>query len=120
MAVVELRKCLIILIVFYCLSAVFGFLASVPMILHVYPQSECLLFSNEYNQKLYYGSYVRKFENTVMSNPRQKAHVLRPRFSDCNIVAYVFLFVIVGALYLIFKAWSELRELKGHHPQGYS
>ena len=39
-------------------------------------------------------------------------------FAACNIVGYVFLFVAAGAVYLIARAWMELRRMKGHHPDG--
>lgn len=38
----------------------------------------------------------------------------------CNIIGYVFLFVVVGAIVLFVKCWQELRRMKGHHPQGYA
>jgi len=95
MAVVELRKCLITLIILYVLAVLFALVASVPMIMHVYPQSECLLFSSENSSKLYYGHWA-----------------------SCNIVGYVFLFVAAGAVYLIVRAWMELRKMHGHHPEG--
>jgi len=95
MAVVELRKCLITLVALYVFAVLFALVASVPMIMHVYPQSECLLFSSENNSKLYYGHWA-----------------------SCNIVGYVFLFVAAGAVYLIARAWMELRRMKGHHPEG--
>ena len=39
-------------------AVLFALVASVPMIMHVYPQSECLLFSSENNSKLYYGHWA--------------------------------------------------------------
>ena len=43
-------------------SLVFGFLASVPMIYHVSPISECLLFSTVARSgKLFYGHYASKY-----------------------------------------------------------
>ncbi len=39
-------------------------------------------------------------------------------FPGCNFVGYVYLFVVIGVLYLIFKAVIELNKLKGHHPEG--
>ncbi len=58
MAVVELKRCLVILIILYVFAALFAVVAAIPMIMHVYPQSECLLFSSEVNQKLFYGHYA--------------------------------------------------------------
>ncbi len=58
MAVVALRKCLIVLMILYALSILVGLLACVPMILHVYPRSECILFSSQGGQDLYYGHYA--------------------------------------------------------------
>ena len=45
--------------------------------------------------------------------------MIRPDFIPaCNIVGYVFLFVAAGAVYLIVRAWIELRKMHGHHPEG--
>ena len=57
-----LRKCLVILMVLYVLSALFSLLAFIPMLMHVSPRSECLLFSKQGGDKLYYGHHSR--ENT--------------------------------------------------------
>ena len=62
MAVVELRKCLIILMILYVLAFFGAMLAAISMIMHVYPQSECLLFSTSgQGGKLFYGNYASKF-----------------------------------------------------------
>jgi hypothetical protein len=58
MAVMQLEVALAVLMILYALSFFFGFLASVPMVLHVYPQSECLLFSAQYGDTLTYGHYA--------------------------------------------------------------
>ena len=59
MAVVEAEKAMLILMILYCCAVVFGFLASIPMVMHVYPQSECLLFSYPFQgDKLSYGSHA--------------------------------------------------------------
>lgn len=60
MAVMEFQVALTVLMILYGLAIVFGFLASVPMVLHVYPQSECLLFSTQIGDKLFYGHYASK------------------------------------------------------------
>ena len=61
MAVVEAEKAMLILMILYCWAVVFGFLASIPMVMHVYPDSECLLFSYPFqDDKLSYGSHVSK------------------------------------------------------------
>jgi hypothetical protein len=58
MAVVEAEKAMLILMILYGCAVVFGFLASIPMVMHVYPQSECLLFSyGEKGDKLSYGDH---------------------------------------------------------------
>jgi len=49
-----------LLTLLYGLATAFGFLASVPMVLHVYPQSECLLFSSQIGDKLFYGHHASK------------------------------------------------------------
>ena len=56
-----LRKSLTTLLVLYPLSCVFALLASIPMVLHVYPQSECILFSSSGGGKLFYGHYASEF-----------------------------------------------------------
>ena len=77
MAVVELRKSLIVLIILYAFAALFAIVAAIPMIMHVYPQSECLLFSTEVNQKLFYGHYASKdkYVNTP-NNPTIYEHCI--------------------------------------------
>ena len=64
MAVVELRKCLITLVALYVFAVLFALVASVPMIMHVYPQSECLLFSSENSSRLYYGHWACELHYT--------------------------------------------------------
>ena len=58
----ELQVALAVLMILYGLAFFFGFLASVPMVLHVYPQSECLLFSAQYKDTLSYGHYASKYQ----------------------------------------------------------
>ena len=60
MAVVQAQKAMVILIILYGFAAFFGLLASVPMIMHVFPQSECLLFSAPFGDKLSYGNHASK------------------------------------------------------------
>ncbi len=60
MAVIQAKKAMIILMILYVVTILFGLLASVPMIMHVYPQSECMLFSYQSGQKLFYGNYASK------------------------------------------------------------
>lgn len=98
MAVVEAKKALVIMMILYGAVAIFGILAAVPMMLHVFPQSECILFSsyNQYpSEKLNYGHYA-----------------------SCNIVAYLFPVVILGAIFLWAKSWLELRRREGHAKAG--
>ena len=65
MAVMELKVALTVLMILYGLALFFGFLASVPMVLHVYPQSECLLFSAQYGDSLSYGHYASKYSTEI-------------------------------------------------------
>ena len=60
MAVVEAEKAMLILMILYGCAIIFGFLASIPMVMHVYPQSECLLFSYSFQggDRLSYGSHA--------------------------------------------------------------
>ena len=61
MAVVEAKRAMMILMILYACAVFFGFLAAVPMFLHVTPISECLLFSYVgLGGKLYYGHYASK------------------------------------------------------------
>ena len=121
MAVVELRKCLIILMIFYALAFFGALLAAISMIMHVYPQSECLLFSTSgAGGKLFYGNYASECRKCVMLGTTLINLLLSFFSPGCNIVAYVFLAVIVGACYLFVLSWLELRKMKGHHPQGYA
>jgi hypothetical protein len=69
MAVMELQVALTVLMILYGLSILFGFLASVPMVLHVYPQSECLLFSAQYGDSLSYGHYASKLK-LIQTDPK--------------------------------------------------
>jgi len=96
MAVVEAKKALLIMIILYGFVALFGILAAVPMIMHVYPQSECILFSGHgFGDKLNYGHYA-----------------------SCNIVAYLFPLVVIGAYFLIAKSFLEMRRRAGHAKAG--
>ena len=68
MAVVDLGKCLIILMILYVFGICFSLMASIPMIIHVYPRSECLLFSSQQGNSLSYGHYASEFsqEDTII------------------------------------------------------
>jgi hypothetical protein len=35
-------------------------------------------------------------------------------FSGCNVIAYCFLFVVAGAIYLFFKTWQERKQYMTH------
>ena len=68
MAVVELRQCLIVLMIVYFFAVAFGLLASAPMVAHVYPQSECMLFASAAGQggdKLSYGHYASECNRCI-------------------------------------------------------
>ena len=60
---VQVRKALKILIGLYICANIFGLLASLPMIKHVYEKSECILFSHEVTKggSLSYGHHASKF-----------------------------------------------------------
>ena len=59
MAVVEAEKAMLILMILYVFAVLFGLDASIPMIWHVYPQSECLLFAGpEGPNRLSYGTHA--------------------------------------------------------------
>ena len=60
MAVVDLGKCLVILMILYVFGIAFALMASIPMVIHVYPRSECLLFSSQRGDSLFYGHYGGK------------------------------------------------------------
>ena len=58
----SLNTSLTILMVLYFLAFLSAILASIPMILHVSPKSECLLFSSQIGPgKLSYGNYASKY-----------------------------------------------------------
>ena len=62
MALFEAEQVMIRLMILYGCAVIFGFLASVPMIYHVSPISECLLFSTVARSgKLFYGHYASKY-----------------------------------------------------------
>jgi len=55
----KLEKALMLYMVLYFIAFISTFLVSIPMLLHVVPKSECLLFvgySNEHNREFFYGS----------------------------------------------------------------
>ena len=60
MAVVAADKAMLILMILYVLAVIFGLLAAIPMGMHVYPQSECLLFSHPFQggDRLSYGNHA--------------------------------------------------------------
>ena len=67
MALFEAEQVMIRLMILYGCAVIFGFLASVPMIYHVSPISECLLFSTVARSgKLFYGHYASKYKNVLV------------------------------------------------------
>ena len=59
---IKVRGALTILIGLYIWANIFGLLASIPMIIHVYEKSECILFSHEVTKggSLSYGHHASK------------------------------------------------------------
>ena len=64
---VSLKRTYMILLIVYVLAAVFGLLAGAALTWHVDPFSECLLFSNSFGGKLYYGHEASKSVLLVLS-----------------------------------------------------
>ena len=65
----KLEKALMLYMVLYFIAFISTFLVSIPMLLHVVPKSECLLFvgySNEHNREFFYGSPGGKKENRTI------------------------------------------------------
>ena len=61
MTVVEAEKALTVLMILYVCALIFGILASVPMAMHVFPTSECLLFSHSAGgDQLSFGNHASK------------------------------------------------------------
>lgn len=57
---------LLVLMGLYFLAAMFAVLASAPMIMHVNPRSECLLFSYQDADSLSYGNYASEYQTPKM------------------------------------------------------
>ena len=67
---VQVRKALKILIGLYICANIFGLLASLPMIKHVYEKSECILFSHEVTKggSLSYGHHASKVLKKIVND----------------------------------------------------
>ena len=90
----KLEGALKLYMVLYFLAFLSTFLMSVPMLLHVVPQSECLLFvssSYDQNRKYTYGSP-----------------------GGCYAVGILPLLVAIGALGLMFVQYLQLSKLRDH------
>jgi len=90
----KLEGALKLYMVLYFFAFVFTFLMSIPMLLHVMPKSECILF--------------------VQSNydPSKKFEYGSP--GGCMAAGILPLLVALGALGLMFAQWLQLRKLKSH------
>jgi len=88
----KLEGALKLYMVLYSLAFLFTFMMSVPMLKHVMPKSECLLFVQQ--------SFTDKF---VYGNP-----------GGCMATGILPLVVALGALGLIFFQWLQLRKLNTH------
>lgn len=95
MAVIQAKQAMIILMIFYALVFIFGSLASLAMLTHVFPQSECILFSGVDRDKFHYGNHA-----------------------SCNFVGYAFLVVNCGAIFLFVKCCQEFCRRRGHAKAG--
>jgi len=91
----KLEGALKLYMVLYFLAFLFTFMMSVPMLKHVMPQSKCLLFVQENNDKgkpsFEYGSP-----------------------GGCMAAGFLPLVVALGALALMFFQWLQLRKLDTH------
>ena len=75
--ITSLNASLTILMVLYFLAFLAAVLAGIPMIVHVSPKSECLLFSFQVtpNGKLSYGNYASKYAVILYSMDHVKSEV---------------------------------------------
>eukprot|EP00090_Calanus_glacialis_P001056 TRINITY_DN10752_c0_g1_i1.p1 TRINITY_DN10752_c0_g1~~TRINITY_DN10752_c0_g1_i1.p1 ORF type:complete len:485 (+),score=71.77 TRINITY_DN10752_c0_g1_i1:100-1554(+) len=90
----KLEGALKLYMVLYFFAFLFTFLMSIPMLLHVMPKSECLLFvktSNDQEKKFEYGSP-----------------------GGCMAAGILPLLVALGALGLMLAQWLQLRKLRAH------
>jgi len=87
----SLRSMLVSLMTIYVLSVIGALMAAIPMILHVNPRSECILFASQEG----YGHYAL-----------------------CAMVGWVNLIMVVGAIFLIFLCSAEYRRRSGHAKTG--
>lgn len=90
----KLEGALKLYMVLYFFAFLFTFLMSIPMLLHVMPKSECLLFvktSRSQEKKFEYGSP-----------------------GGCIAAGILPLLVAVGALGLMLAQWLQLRKLRAH------
>lgn len=90
----KLEGALKLYMVLYFFAFLFTFLMSIPMLLHVMPKSECLLFvktSRDQEKKFEYGSP-----------------------GGCIAAGVLPLLVAVGALGLMLAQWLQLRKLRAH------
>ena len=67
---IKVRGALTILIGLYIWANIFGLLASIPMIIHVYEKSECILFSHEVTKggSLSYGHHASKVFKKIVND----------------------------------------------------
>jgi len=90
----KLEGALKLYMVLYGLAFLLALMASIPMLLHVAPRSECLLFvtiTNDQSKKFEYGGP-----------------------GGCMAAGVVPLLVALGALGLMFVQWLQLRKLRLH------
>jgi len=79
----------------YFLAFLFTFLMSIPMLKHVLPKNECLLFVEE--------THAKGKPSFQYGNP-----------GGCMAAGFLPLLVCVGALGLMFVQWLQLRKLNKH------
>ena len=103
----KLDQALKLYIALYVLCFLLCWIVCVPMLLHVTPQSECLLFVTPY---VHYGPSAGKvfFINTFFLRQKIKFYI----FLACNFIGFVPIFVAVATVVLIVLHIMQLRSLK--------
>ncbi len=101
----KLDQALKLYIALYCVCFLLTWLISVPMLIHVTPQAECLLFVTPYIQ---YGSPSGK--SILVIN--HEIHPWSCLISACYMMGYMPIFVAVATLVLIVLHVIQLRSLK--------
>ena len=109
---------LVSLMTIYVLSVIGALMAAIPMILHVNPRSECILFASQEG----YGHYACKSLRFAALSTHLKHRQIDGEnvfiIAVCAMVGWVNLIMVVGAIFLIFLCSAEYRRRSGHAKTG--